>query len=244
VTQSLYETIGGLSLPVDLTPVRADRTLTSLDPGRRILADLFKAAIEAELGDAWRLAAYRLPDDGDISRQTPVADVLELPVTPAVMQERQSKFPLLAVSRSGRGVDEQYSLEVTQLRQPWTVEWILGPADVATAFQLLDTATAIWKIVRGVVRRKGHPAYEDGAIQFGEESSPFSMVRVTGHEGPGQSQFVSGDKAAATYWSVTISLETLELSDHIDLSEGAPLEGVNATFGIDQSGDPAVRVRS
>ena len=28
---SLYETIGGLTLPVDLTPVRADRTLTSLD---------------------------------------------------------------------------------------------------------------------------------------------------------------------------------------------------------------------
>ncbi|HEX5076799.1 MAG TPA: hypothetical protein VFW03_26565 [Gemmatimonadaceae bacterium] len=230
---SLNERIGDLVLPPDVATVTAAGNLTSLDPARRILADLFKAAIQAELTDAWIAAVgNRLAPEQRISATTPVADVLELEPTPQVMTTRQAGFPLLAVYRSGQGEYSTHTIYSDKLTQPWTVDWILGPADVALAWQLCDTAVAVSKIISRCIARQGHPAYQSGAVQFGAGRGDLGAIRMVRHEGPGQAKFVGDDKGT-TYWAITMQLETIE---YVDAGSSLPdygvLEGADYDMGI------------
>lgn len=212
--QSLYQRLGSLSLPPDLGAIGEARTLTALDPARRILADLFKAAINAELAEAWVAAVSgRLGEKSPISPELPVADVLELEPNADHMRERQGAFPLMSVYRSGTGTYEQQTLQETKLRQTWMVDWILGPADLATKFQLGDTAVAVSKIIALVIERRMHPAYQSGAFQFGldDGTSGITSLKVVRHIGPGVAKFAEGSDVTS-YWAITIELESLEVS--------------------------------
>ncbi len=229
---SLGERFGTLSLPVDVPAVKAARTLTVLDPGRRLLCNLFQAAIRAELQEAWTQACAGI--DGTVekfSTTDPCPDVIELEPTGPTMGQRQAEFPLLAVYRSGQGVYETDTFYADKLTQQWTVDWILGPATVARAFQLTDTAVAIAKIISRVLSRSGHPAYEDGAIQFGSDTN-FGSIRLVNHEGPGQAKF-AGDDNGTVYWAISLRLETTE---HVDDTAAAlnfgTFEGADYDVGI------------
>jgi hypothetical protein len=231
---SINERIGSLTLPPVIATIEAARTLTSLDPARRILADLFKAAINAELTDAWVAAvANRLTATDKINGTTPVADVLELEPTAPIMQARQAGFPLLAVYRSGTAEYQTHTIYADKLIQPWTVDWVLGPADVATAFQLLDAAIAVSKIISRVIMRQGHPAYQSGAPQFGEDRGDLGAIRIVRHEGPGQARF-AGDDKGPTYYAITVMLETTEYVEpgSGDAAEDAPFQGADYDLGI------------
>lgn len=228
---SLGERFGTLSLPVDLATVKAERRLTVLDPGRRLLCDLFQAAIRAELQAAWTEACKGIPPEEKISATDPCADVLELEPTGPVMGQRQAAFPLLAVYRSGEGRYETDTIYSDKLTQPWTVDWVLGPLSVARAHNLGDAAVAIAKIINRVLSLAGHPAYESGAIQFGADTS-FGSIRLVSHEGPGQARF-AGDESGTVYWAITLKLETTE---HVD--EGAAA----LNFGLFEGADYEVGV--
>lgn len=211
--QSLHQRLGSLSLPPDVGAVADTKTLTSLDPARRILADLFTAAINAELAEAWTAAvANRFEPDGPVSSTLPVADVLELEPTRPHMQARQSGFPLLAIYRNGTGQYEQHTLGETRLRQPWTIDWVLGPADIAQKFQLGDAAVAVSKIIALVVEKRAHPAYQSGALQFSIDgnASGITSIRMVRHVGPGVARFA--DDESSSYYAITIEIETLEVA--------------------------------
>ncbi len=228
---SLGERFGTLSLPVDVPAVKAARTLTVLDPGRRLLCNLFQAAIRAELQEAWRQACAGVPSEEKFDTTDPCADVIELEPTANAMGQRQAAFPLLAVYRSGEGQYETHTVYTDKLTQPWTVDWILGPATIARAFPLTDAAVAISKIINRVLSRSGHPAYEDGALQFGANTN-FAAIRLVSHEGPGQARF-AGDDNGTVYWAITLKLETVEYVDQgaAALNYGI-LEGANYDVGI------------
>jgi len=231
---SLNERIGSLRLPPDLAAIADAKTLSALDPARRLIANLFKTAIQAELTEAWVAAvAGRLTPDHKISGTTPVADVLELEPTPPVMQSRQSGFPLLAVYRSGKGEYSPHTIYADKLTRPWTVDWILGPADIATAFQLCDAAGAISKIISRVIFRRGHPAYQSGALQFGSDTdSGIGSIRMVDEEGPGQAKF-AGDDKGPVYWAITMHLETTEyVSENTGAEPYGQLEGADYDIGI------------
>ena len=231
-TESLHQRLGSLSLPPDLDAIGDAKTLTALDPARRILADLFKAAINAELAEAWVAAvANRLLPDGAISAELPVADVLELEPIRSRMQQRQAKFPLLAIYRSGQGEYSPHVLGEVKLTQPWTLDWILGPADVATEFQLGDTAVAVAKIVALVIRRRGHAAYQSGAVQFGDIASGIGAIRIVRHIGPAQAKFAD-DPDGVPYWAITIELETTEYMDESSEGTYGLLTGASYDYGL------------
>lgn len=230
---SLHQRLGSLSLPPDVGTIESAGTLTSLDPARRILADLFRAAINAELAEAWTAAVgNRFLPDGPVSSELPVADVLELEPTKAHMQSRQSGFPLLAIYRSGTAEYQPFNMDELRLVQPWTLDWILGPVDIAQKFSLGDMAVAVAKTVALVIRQQGHPSYQGGALQFGDEASGIASIRMVRHVGPGIARFAA-EESGDSYWAITMELETIEYSD---MTPGLPLygpfDGVDSEYGI------------
>lgn len=230
---SLHQRLGSLTLPPDVGAIRDARTLTALDPARRILADLFRAAINAELSAAWVAAVgNRLNPEGPVSSTLPVADVLELEPTRAHMQTRQSGFPLLAIYRSGTAEYQTFNMDELKLVQPWSLDWVLGPVSIAEKHQLGDMAVAVAKTVALVVRQKSHPAYQDGAIQFGDVPSGIASIRMIRHVGPGTARF-SQEESGDSYWAITMELETVEnFEQDTGTSLYGPFEGVDSNYGI------------
>lgn len=241
MTQSLHQRLGSLVLPPNLDTIEEAETLTSLDPARRILADLFKTAINAELAEAWEEAIGNRPT-GPISSEFVVADVLELEPNASHMRQRQSGFPLLAIYRSGTASYEVVTIGETKLRQPWTVDWILGPADIAQKFGLGDTAVAVAKVIALVLEDGGHPAYTPTDATrpiFGEGSSTgIDSIDVMRHVGPGVARFADEAESPA-YYAITIELESLEFSGETgEAGESAGIfEGADYDIGI--GGEPA-----
>lgn len=217
MVDSLYEKFGGLSLPVAATDVTD--TLAPLDPARDTLARLFEAAINAELGPAWGTVTASLPATHVLVKDgtNPVNDVLLLEPSPSVMQQRKTAFPLLCVHRTGSPRFEQRSVagQVEALIQPWDVHYILGPLSADDLRRFGDACIAVAKILRLVIRKRGHPAYQSGALQFFPGSfdvgqvGTLGAVQMTGYDGPGQAQYVAGPEAP-TYWSIIMHLETSE----------------------------------
>lgn len=230
MTQSLHETFGGLSLPVGEEDV--DTTLAPLDPGRDAMLALFAAALNAEFGAAWVKVAGQLrldPEKFDL--ENPVGDTYPGEPTPAVMQERKGKFPLMAVHRSGEHEYEAKTLELDQLRQPWEVHYILGPLSVEGVRKLYDVLISASKVLRRTVERRGHPAYLDGEeIFFPDGLAPFSTCEVRGGQ-MGQAHF-AGDEKQTPYYALTLRLETTEIARVTEGSDGGPFIATDYSFGI------------
>lgn len=224
MTDSLYEGFGGLSLPVDSSG--SPTTLTSLDAARSTLAALFKAALNAELATIWALAAAT----GPLAGTSPVQEAFELPPTSERMKQRKAAFPMLCVYRDGTGVFEQHTLngQVERLTQPWTVDYILGPLGVGDERKLLDVFTAAEKTIRLVIRKRGHAAYQSGALQFFPNadangdvplfpaSSLLGSVELKSCDGPPHYQARFAGDAQTIYHAISMHLETVEYTYDVD----------------------------
>ncbi|UOF77395.1 hypothetical protein [Caudoviricetes sp.] len=233
-TDSLYQRLGGLELPVTAASIGASG-LASLDPGRDLLLELFAAAINAELTDAWTKVTGAFGYRESLG-PLPVSDKLPDEPTDTTLRQRKGKFPLLAIHRSGTGTYDQATLELARLTQPWTLHYILGPLDVIDARQLKDICVAVAKIVALVVRKRGHRAFRGGALQFfgsgsPDTPSPFTSLRVVSHEGPGQAAF-GGDNSSTIYWAIEIRLESTEITSDIADADSCDLEGLTLTVGL------------
>lgn len=203
---SLYQNIGALSLPISL-PVEG--TTLDLDPSRHRLIELFATAINAELGTAWTQITNQLPAGHPLKGKSVVQDKLELPPTGFTMKERKPEWPLLALHRDGTGVYEQHTLTYDKLTQPWQLHYVVGPLDTAGVHKLGDVCIAVAKIVKLVIKQRGHKSYEDGAVQW--MGTGVSAIDLKSHEGPGPARF-AGDDAETPYLAITMALETVELA--------------------------------
>lgn len=217
MTTSLYQGFGGLSLPADAGS--GATTLTALDPARAVLAGLFEAAINAELGTAWtQVTAGTVLDGTD-----PVEDVLELPPTGPNMKQRKAAWPLLCVYRDGAGTFEQHAIngQVERLIQPWTVDYIVGPLEIGNVRKLGDIFQAVVKVVRLVIRKRGHPAYQSGALQFFPGHGYIGAIDLKSYDGPPhyQARF-AGSEDGTVYHAVSMHLETAEYSRDLDGQDG------------------------
>jgi hypothetical protein len=236
MTTSLYEALGGLDLPID--PAGISTTLAPLDPARTVLAGLFKAAINAELGPAWTKATAGLSHKHLLFGSLPLADVLELEPSVPVMQDRKPAWPLLCVHRTGTATHEEHTLggQIQRITQQWGVHYILGPLDVGELRKLSDACIAVAKIVNLCIRRRGHPAYQGGALQFFQGHGRIGAIRIVSHDGPGQASFAS-DPKGVQYYATTLVLETVEYSYNVDGADG-DFEGLDLT--IDAGSDDGV----
>lgn len=232
MTQSLYEGFGGLDLPISDTSEQ--RTFQDLDPAQAVLSGLFRAAINAELGPRWAHVVHGTPLQG----KNPVEDLLELPPTGPRLKERSTAFPLLCVNRDGTGVIDEHTLSIDKLTQPWAVDYVLGGLDIGPTRKLLAVFQAVVKIIERCIRRRGHPAYENGALQFFADKGHIGAIRMVRYDGPPfyQARFAGGDDETV-YLAVSIALETVEYSRENPDAFG-PVEGM--TQQINAGGEEGI----
>lgn len=234
-TESLYQRLGSLELPVHGDDIGTSG-FAALDPMRDLLLELFASAINSELGEAWTKILTAIGGVRENLGATPVTDKLPDEPTEQALRQRKSGFPLLAVHRSGTGAYEEMTLEITRLRQPWSLHYILGPLDVIDARQLKDVCVAVAKIVALVIQKRGHRSFQGGALQFfggGSPDSPslFTSIKLVSHEGPGQAVF-GGDSSTTIYWAIEMRLETTEISSDVDGADSCELDGIDLTVGV------------
>ncbi len=203
-------------------------TLEPLDPGRDILLALFKKAIESELGSRFDVVTASTV----LVASEVVEDSLPLRPNPELMQQRKAAFPLLCVYRSGTATIEEHTLEIDKITQPSEVVYTLGPLPASDIRKLGDILSAIPKLVQLVIKRRGHPEFDSGALQFFEGKGHFASVRAVSYE-TGQAQF--GDAGSPTYWTCQVNIETTELADGLP-GETTDLVGAGYSIGIGNEG--------
>lgn len=172
----MYEGIGGHPVPMILADGATEAT--ALDPALTTIAGLFRQVLISELGAAWTQVTNALGSSHRLYGTSPVADVLELQPTPQVLQERMTKFPLLAVYRKGDARREDHTVAQDRWIQDWGVLWILGQADVNEQRKLGAFLVAGAKMLAIAVRRRGHPDYESGALQFFPTTGGLGSVAI------------------------------------------------------------------
>lgn len=227
---SLYQSIGGLVLPVEADDVTD--TFAPLDPGRDILLDLFATALNSELQAPFTVVAAGTPLSGRSVVQT------KWPWRPrsAVSKCTAADYPLLCVYRDGEARWEAYRIDHDRLTQRWAVDYILGPLDVADERKLCDILTAVPKVLALVLRKRGHPDYRSGELQFFEGRGGFASIAMIEHS-IGQAQFAGGGiDDSPLYWAVSTTLETTEVDG--ENSELYPeLAGASLTLGVGGEND-------
>jgi hypothetical protein len=234
MTDSVWQRIGGTKLPVEAADIDATAlTFEALDPARESLAALFAAAIRAELGtgadSAWGLVCASLPSGAPLRASTnPIGSVLKLEPSARVMRELRAAPPVLAVHRTGEVEYSDVSTEKTFRIQKWHAHWIAGPLTVGELHKLHDATLAVSATIQRTIMRRGHPAYQSGAVQFGSDTSYLASVRMLSHEA-GQAQFAEGEEAPL-YLAVRCVLETHERTR--DLDEGGELLGLTLTADV------------
>lgn len=232
--EALVGEFGDLDFPVTTS---ITTTLTPLDPARERLTALFKAAINAELGTAWTTVTNTLDSGHALYGTSPVQDTLELAPSPAVMTQRKPAWPLMCVYRSGKATLEPFTMHIDRIVQEWTVDYILGPLDVGDLRKVGDVCIAVAKIIRAVIRRRGHASYDSGALQFFPDKGGLGAIELKSSEGPGQASF-AGDESGTLYYALTMTLETVEhLTD--DADEFGAFDAIDFEVGVG-SGDGIV----
>lgn len=222
MTTSIYRRDGAVSFPA--TPGTVTTTLEPLDPGRDILLGLFKQAIESELGTAWNTARSGTV----LASVAVVADTWPGQPTREVMLTRKASFPLLCVYRTGTATIEELTMDIERTVQPWSVDYILGPLPVEDQRRLLDVLGAIARVVKLVIRRRGHPDFDGGALQFFEGTGQFASVALKSFE-IGSAPF--GGEDQPLYHAISLTLETVETDGSVEGVDTA-LEGASFTFGL------------
>lgn len=239
MTDSLSTSWGALSLPISA----ADTDLSALDPARDILLELFAAALNSELQDAWGMAATGI----DALSPYPVAH--KLPALPDLDTVRQvkSSWPMLAVSRSIEPQNEdEFTLWQNRITSRWSIDYVLGPLDVGNQIRLTDVLEAAGKIIAATIRVGGHKAYATTTLVTPTVGAPLTCAKKV--LGPGDGccnfstvgivSFVCGSAAFSQggpkYHALTMTLVTTEIDGVSDAAGGAvPYAGAAGTFGED-----------
>jgi len=221
---SMYERFGDVSFPMDGADVENTNLFSVADPGRDNLLALFASAINAELaksttvveaGSVWAVVTPSTILDGKM----PVEDTVYDMPRRSILRETKLKFPLLAIYRTSATHDE-FSLAQERMTQLWGLDYIMGPLSVSDFRRLGATLNAVKNIVQLVIRRRGHPSYKNGALQFGPGTGRFSTIGVVeSSEGPAQ---FGQEGEGMEFHALNMILRTTEL--------GILEQGIDPTF--------------
>lgn len=235
MTESLYSSLGALTLPPNVADV-GDSLQTVLDPALDKLVELFAAVITAELGAVFDLAKVGTSLAGVDVVQT------KLPMAPsvAVLQRYKAAMPLLCVCRDGKATWDELTLHEERMTQQWSVDYVVGPLSLDDERKLGSIAVAALKAIRGTVSRGYHPAFEGGAYQFraaylgddviadGSGGARFSKVRLV-ESTIGKARFADSPDSPE-YLAASLVLETEEIEEDADIDP--MLDGASFSVGI------------
>lgn len=230
---SLYESVGGTSFPFTASSVDNTKlTLEPLDPLADAIADLLKAAINAELSAAWTKVTNALGAAHPLYGTLPVQDTLPDEPEEEAVEERKCRFPLLAVHRVGKATYSRFSLTRLARTQQWNVHHIFGNCDVAARRKLKK----VWEvgapsIVALTLDRQSHPSYLSGAKQF--ENTVASMSLEDSESG--QAAFSPNENTK--FYSCLMTLKVVEISDMVDGGGEEYLEGTELAVDLHNEGE-------
>lgn len=227
----LYRKLGDVEFP--LLPVQNAQLFSALDPARDKLLAFFKAAINQELaqstttitaGSPWALATAGTT----LSSAMPVQDVCYLQPTSDLVKEASWGMPLLCCYRTS-AVHEEFTLYREVVRTTWGVDYILPPLPADDRRKIAAMLPGVRALLTLLVRRRSHPAYQDGALQFGQGYGGFDVLKVTAsNEGP---VAFSDRENSNFYYAVHLDIETTELDNTIETL--TTFDGVDLSVGIE-----------
>lgn len=224
---SLYERLGGAQFPFEAADVSdTDLTFEPLDPGKQVLVDVLKAAINYELGPAWTKVTNSLGSTHYLYGTTPVQGTYKHEPNEQVLTQVKKQFPLLAIHRVGKATHSYLSTEKRVREQEWNIHYILGPLADGAWEKLEDVLVGIDSIVDLVVRRRGHTAYSS-ALVFGNEDAYFTRVELV------ESQFgvASLGEDGTKFYAMLMTLKTRERSSDVE-GRDEPFLGGTITVGV------------
>lgn len=233
----LFRKFGDVAFPTGA--VQNAQLFSILDPARDKLIALFKAAINQELAHSTTTVAANSPwsivrANTILSNAMPVQDVSYLQPTSDLLKESNWGMPLLCVYRTS-AIHEEFTLQREMIRTTWGVDYILPPLAADERRKLAAMLVGVRSLLTLVIRKRSHPAYQGGALQFGQGYGGFDTMRITASaEGPAQ---FSDQAGSNYYYAVHLDIETTELDnttesytdfDGVDLSVG--LGGADGTL--------------
>jgi hypothetical protein len=226
---SLFRSFGNLSLPLSAT---GDTDFSALDPGRTIVLELFRDALNSELEPIWAAAVAGTPLEGS----DPVESVLPALPDLTTIQQVKKTFPMLAGGPVGAPVEQvELTLWQEQVTRIWEFDYVLGPLEIGNQLKLDAVLTAVDRILRTVIAEGGHRAYESqtyGNSTFlkkvlvgqGEGLTGFSRVEIVSSV-YGAAAFSEG---GPKYHAYTLTCRISELDGFTD-GEAAPYDGTTFT---------------
>ena len=238
----LFARFGDVNFPVD--DVENGQLFSALDPVRDRMLAFFKDAVNQELGgststvtasSAWGTARVGTV----LASAQPVQDVCYLAPTPDLMRETNWGMPLLCCYRTS-AVHEEFSLQRELIRSTWGVDYILPPLAVDDRRKLAGVLSGVRSLLTLLIRRRSHPAYQNGALIFGSGYGGFDTLKVASStEGPVAFSDQSGGNY---YYALHLDLESVELDDMsmvvdangnvVPTSSATPFEGADIRVGV------------
>lgn len=199
-----YGGFGGLRFPAPAVVSAAD-----LDPGHTAILGLLEAAINDELGDAWRGIVGGLGSGHYLAQATeikPVGTPSTFELTPQLMSQFQAQWPVLAVYREGNPKLEWSSTQYRHWIQEWSVDYAIGPLQAAHIPRVGRFVIAVGRLIDNVIVNGYHPAYQNGARQFYGQFASLEPIAITG---PGIAQSLT-DGEPGGYYGLTVTLRSIE----------------------------------
>ena len=209
----LFQRFGDVQFPIK--DVQNAQLFSVLDPARDRLLAFFKAAINQELAHSTTSAVAGSPwaivrANTILSNAMPVQDVAYLQPTGDLMKESGWGMPLLCLYRTS-AAHEEFSLQRELIRTTWGLDYILPPLAADERRKLAGVLVGVRALVGLLVRKRSHPAYDNGRLQFGQNFGGFDTMKiVSSNEGPAQ---FSDQFGSNYYYAVHFDIETTELDN-------------------------------
>lgn len=190
-------------------PAPAVTNAAALDPGHEAILGLIQAALNAELGDAWRAIVATLPAGHFLSRPAsiqPVGYATTIETTPQQFTQVKAAWPLLAVYREGEPEMSWLTTGMRSWKQQWSVDYVIGPIDAAHVNKIGRFAIAVARVINRVITLGYHPDYNSGVCAF---FGQFAQIETKSIQGPGVQQSLT-EEAGSGYYGLTVTLESIE----------------------------------
>lgn len=205
---SLYCKVGDIQFPLVAADVEATQSLGAVDAVCRRLLDWFKAAVNAEMGDAWRSLTATLPDQHQLYNKNPIENCY--PFRPQ-LRELEAGAPALFLYRTEQAF-ERTTMEIDSLVQQWECHYVLGKLDVGQISKFEKALQLVPMVIRATLKEGSHPAYDSGYVQLGSGAGGLLACSLMNSKS-GQAAFGSEDKS---FFATLMTLETKEALGYAD----------------------------
>lgn len=220
------DTIGG-GVGAQTFPVAAG---DDLDPAQTMFLALFRAAINAELGEAWQ-GIWQ--GDSKFLTKLPVESTFRTEPDLDNLRQTKQSWPILALYRSGEPTTDEFTLWQGRVTQSWRIEHVLGPVDVVSELKARPFLERERALITRVLSMGGHPVY--AAVDLMDHRRiPADVFAPAGLSVIRAPRFQIGAASHAgsdtKYFALGCSFETHELETGT-LGVGRDFEGVSVSLG-------------